>query len=155
MAFLQLYLQDFDVGVTVRLDVEILTLTIMADVDDHGSGRRRRAVLRYRSDPYASTDFFEFGYEQVGVHTRMDTKARGKVRAAREATTPKTRPPEVRDLHSCMRINAAGVTHRSPGAALMSSTTNAPPWIRHPTVRRPSHTRSKQKASTEAEAPPA
>jgi hypothetical protein len=63
MAVLWLNIDNLDISLGVRLDIEELTVTVMANVDPQWSRRLLPAVLDQRSNFCPSTQLIELGFD--------------------------------------------------------------------------------------------
>jgi len=80
MAIPGLHIEHLDIGGVIGLNVEILTVPVVANIDDHRTRRRPPAVANQRTDCGPGSQLPELRLYEVCVHVRVDTDGDEKVR---------------------------------------------------------------------------
>ena len=86
VAVFRLKVENKNVGIVVRLDVEELPSSIVGDVNDDRTSGGAPAVSCERAQLNSSAEFLEFGLNEVCVHAVMDTRGGPEVRRSRRPT---------------------------------------------------------------------
>lgn len=87
VAILRLNVENFDVGIVSRLDVEEFATAVIPDVDHDWTRSLTPMVRHQRADLGSCAEFLEFGLDEVCVHEELDTDGAARVRKSGSRST--------------------------------------------------------------------